>query len=210
MTPNVAAKVVRAAAAVVLAAGLGPIVLAGSAHAATDGDSAQAADVGPSAVEVPYAEQVDIGDALRIGNPDIVDEPASDLPAPVSTGAADAPRPESAGAQARPPVDRPMDESSVTATPPGAVVIEVSSWQPVAADIERAARASDGGTEVRSDGSVERSAEGSAAPVRLPETGPPALAAQLLIAFGLIALGAAMRGGPQLLAIVSRGAARRH
>lgn len=165
MNRSVAATSARVAGGALLAFAVLPVALAGTAHAAD----------APAPAATSYVDEVGIGTAVKIGNPAEVGKQAA------------------ASASAT-PTEAP-DESTVTATPSDAVVIETESRQagsPEATDVAVL------GTKIGADGDT------------LAETGPGTLTVQALVALALITLGAALRGGPQLAVAVRRTAGRRH
>jgi hypothetical protein len=166
--------VAKVAAAGVLAAAMIPMLGAGAAHAAD------------AATSVPYAEQVAVGTAVKIGNP-------ADANAAADVAAIRPAEPAVAS------TEQPVDVSTVTATPSGAIVIETESHQaqdePTRVDSDDTADMSD---PVDTSVAVLGTKIGSDTTSALAETGPSSITPQLLVALGLIAVGAVARFAPSL------------
>jgi hypothetical protein len=178
------------AGGVLLATALLPVVSAGSALASDD----SAPSVTATATDTSYANQVAIGDAVKIGAPGTTSDDSGSESDAAGGGRV---------APTHPAADSTEVATSVpdgtTATPSGAVVIETESHQP----------ASESADPVDTSVAVLGTKTG-ATPDQLASTGPARVGNQVLLALALIGFGLLLVGGEKLWANAQRVAVRRH
>ena len=151
---------------------------------------------GASAAPTPYADQVGIGTAVKIANPELaaVQADASDTQA-ATDQATDEATDEATDQATDAATGDPSSEPTSTETPSGAVVIETESHQ--------AADATD--TSV----AVLGTKIGSSAD-ELASTGPSRVTAEILLAMFLVGAGVLLRSTPRLWDGAQAARTRRH